>query len=117
MVRVCCPCIVVNVWFSVSHVCFLRFLLQQGASLSAVNCDGDVPLDIALDEETESLLQDYTLKQGKEFFFYFYSRHYTQASQAKQKQHVFSNYILISLADVAKYHLDIVPFFVWPQTA
>lgn len=43
----------------------LRFLLQRGASLSAVNCDGDVPLDIALDETTESLLQEYTLKQGK----------------------------------------------------
>ncbi|KAM3624223.1 uncharacterized protein V6R79_020751 [Siganus canaliculatus] len=40
------------------------FLLQQGASLSAVNCDGDVPLDIALDETTESLLQDYSLRHG-----------------------------------------------------
>lgn len=29
-----------------------------------MNCDGDVPLDIALDETTECLLQDYTLKQG-----------------------------------------------------
>ena len=43
---------------------FFRFLLKQGACLTAVNCDGDVPLDIALDETTESLLQDYTLKQG-----------------------------------------------------
>lgn len=49
--------------------CLLRFLLQRGASLSAVNCDGDVPLDIALDETTESLLQDYTLKQGDVFPF------------------------------------------------
>lgn len=49
------------------HVCFVSFLLQQGASLSAVNCDGDVPLDIALDETTESLLQDYTLRQGECF--------------------------------------------------
>ncbi|XP_038570376.1 protein phosphatase 1 regulatory subunit 12C isoform X1 [Micropterus salmoides] len=40
------------------------FLLQCGASLSAVNCDGDVPLDIAPDETTESLLQDYTRRQG-----------------------------------------------------
>lgn len=39
--------------------------MQRGASLSAVNCDGDVPLDIALDEATESLLQDYTVKQGE----------------------------------------------------
>ncbi len=49
------------------HVCFVSFLLQRGASLSAVNCDGDVPLDIALDETTESLLQDYTLRQGECF--------------------------------------------------
>lgn len=41
------------------------FLLQRGASLSAVNCDGDVPVDIALDETTESLLQEYTRRQGK----------------------------------------------------
>lgn len=47
------------------HVCFVSFLLLQGASLSAVNCDGDVPLDIALDETTESLLQEYTLRQGE----------------------------------------------------
>uniref|UniRef100_A0A673ZPC1 Protein phosphatase 1, regulatory subunit 12C n=1 Tax=Salmo trutta TaxID=8032 RepID=A0A673ZPC1_SALTR len=40
------------------------FLLQQGASLTAVNCDGDVPLDIAEDEATESLLHQYTLRQG-----------------------------------------------------
>lgn len=50
---------------SLCHVCFVSFLLQRGASLSAVNCDGDVPLDIALDEATESLLQGYTLKQGE----------------------------------------------------
>lgn len=43
----------------------VSFLLQRGASLSAVNCDGDVPLDIALDEATESLLHSYTLKQGE----------------------------------------------------
>lgn len=49
------------------HVCFLSFLLQCGASLSAVNCDGDVPLDIAPDETTESLLQDYTRRQGECF--------------------------------------------------
>lgn len=47
---------------------FVSFLLQEGASLSAVNCDGDVPLDIALDESTESLLQDYTLRQGEGHF-------------------------------------------------
>ncbi|XP_055762615.1 protein phosphatase 1 regulatory subunit 12C-like isoform X2 [Salvelinus fontinalis] len=40
------------------------FLLQQGASLTAVNCDGDVPLDIAEDEATESLLHQYTVRQG-----------------------------------------------------
>ncbi|KAM3864686.1 protein phosphatase 1 regulatory subunit 12C [Diretmus argenteus] len=40
------------------------FLLQKGASLIAVNCDGDVPLDIAEDETTESLLHEYTQKQG-----------------------------------------------------
>ncbi|TWW59790.1 Protein phosphatase 1 regulatory subunit 12C [Takifugu flavidus] len=47
-----------------SSVLLLSFLLQRGASLSAVNCDGDVPLDIALDDTTESLLQHYTLQQG-----------------------------------------------------
>ena len=46
-------------------VCFVRFLLQRDASLSAVNCDGDVPLDIALDESTESILQDYTQRRGE----------------------------------------------------
>lgn len=55
---VCCS----ELWYLA--VCLLRFLLQRGASLSAVNCDGDVPLDIALDETTESVLQDYTQKQG-----------------------------------------------------
>lgn len=49
------------------HVCFVRFLLQEGASLTAVNCDGDVPADIALDETTESLLQSYTRRHGKFF--------------------------------------------------
>lgn len=50
------------------YVFFLgRFLLKKGASLTAVNCDGDVPLDIALDETTESLLHDYTQKQGELF--------------------------------------------------
>lgn len=49
------------------HVCFVRFLLQEGASLTAVNCDGDVPADIALDETTESLLQSYTRRHGKSF--------------------------------------------------
>lgn len=32
-----------------------------------MNCDGDVPLDIALDEATESLLQQYTVKLGECF--------------------------------------------------
>jgi len=45
--------------------CFVSFLLQRGASLSAVNCDGDVPMDIALDEATESLLQSYTVRLGE----------------------------------------------------
>ncbi|KAJ8002032.1 hypothetical protein DPEC_G00175590 [Dallia pectoralis] len=40
------------------------FLLQHGASLIAVNCDGDVPLDIAEDEPTETLLKEYTVRQG-----------------------------------------------------
>ncbi|KAL1006023.1 hypothetical protein UPYG_G00066900 [Umbra pygmaea] len=40
------------------------FLLQHSASLTAVNCDGDVPLDIAEDEATESLLKEYTVRQG-----------------------------------------------------
>lgn len=51
-----------------NFVCFASFLLQHGASLSAVNCDGDVPLDIAVDEATESLLQKYTVKLGESFF-------------------------------------------------
>ncbi|KAJ3614084.1 hypothetical protein NHX12_017661, partial [Muraenolepis orangiensis] len=38
--------------------------LHRGASLSAVNCDGDVPLDIAENEATESLLHEYTRSQG-----------------------------------------------------
>ncbi|XP_071396241.1 protein phosphatase 1 regulatory subunit 12C [Centroberyx affinis] len=49
---------------SCGHLDIADFLLQQGASLSAVNCDGDVPLDIAEDEATESLLQEYTQRQG-----------------------------------------------------
>ncbi|KAM4612165.1 protein phosphatase 1 regulatory subunit 12C isoform 2-T2 [Polymixia lowei] len=49
---------------SCGHLDITDFLLQQGASLSAVNCDGDVPLDIAEDEATESLLQEYTHRQG-----------------------------------------------------
>ncbi|MBN3312859.1 PP12C phosphatase, partial [Atractosteus spatula] len=40
------------------------YLLQHGASLSAVNCDGDVPLDIAEDEATETLLREHTQRQG-----------------------------------------------------
>lgn len=30
-----------------------------------MNCDGDVPLDIALDETTESLIHKFTVKQGE----------------------------------------------------
>lgn len=41
-----------------------RFLLSHGASLCLVNCDGDVPMDIAEDEATETLLQERTLTQG-----------------------------------------------------
>lgn len=41
-----------------------RFLLRHGASLCLVNCDGDVPMDIAEDEATETLLQEHTLTQG-----------------------------------------------------
>lgn len=54
-----------------SQVVFVRFrfLLENAASLTAVNCDGDVPLDIALDETTESLLQDFSLKQGESSVF------------------------------------------------
>lgn len=33
--------------------------------MSMVNCDGDVPLDIAKDEVLEALLQEHTLKQGE----------------------------------------------------
>ena len=43
----------------------IRYLLKQGASLSSVNCDGDVPLDIAEDETMETLLLEHTRKQGE----------------------------------------------------
>lgn len=46
------------------HWCF-RVLLQQGASLCSVNCDGDVPLDIAEDEATETMLQEHTSTHGQ----------------------------------------------------
>lgn len=80
--------------------------MQRGASLSAVNCDGDVPLDIALDETTESLLQDYTLKQGDLFSICVYSRHYTFLKLNRNR--MFFSDILILLAVLI---LD------WPRTA
>lgn len=56
----------------------VRYLLQEGACLSLVNCDGDVPLDIAEDEAMEALLQEYTLKQGE-------SMRYTDGQRERQK--------------------------------
>lgn len=43
---------------------YFRYLLEQEASLNSVNCDGDVPLDIAEDEAMEALLLTHTSKQG-----------------------------------------------------
>lgn len=63
-----CPCVgfaSAIKWIFTLCMFVCSFLLQRGASLTAVNCDGDVPLDIALDETTESLLQDYTQRQGE----------------------------------------------------
>lgn len=71
--------------------------MQRGASLSAVNCDGDVPLDIAVDETTESLLQDYTLKQGEAFSLPVSSGHYTQLSQDKHKCVFFPVHAVLTL--------------------
>ncbi|KAI2663426.1 Protein phosphatase 1 regulatory subunit 12C [Labeo rohita] len=39
-------------------------ITEHGASLCSVNCDGDVPMDIAEDEATETLLQEHTLTLG-----------------------------------------------------
>lgn len=58
------PCLCIMTFL---YIFLDSFLLKQGASLSAVNCDGDVPLDIVLDETTESLLHEFTLRQGKSF--------------------------------------------------
>ncbi|MBN3300535.1 PP12C phosphatase, partial [Amia calva] len=49
---------------SCGHLEIADFLLQNGASLAAVNCDGDVPVDIAEDEATETLLTETTRRQG-----------------------------------------------------
>ncbi|XP_043915161.1 protein phosphatase 1 regulatory subunit 12A-like [Protopterus annectens] len=43
---------------------FLRFLIKHGASVSAVNSEGELPLDVAQEKLMEKLLQEEIKKQG-----------------------------------------------------
>ena len=43
---------------------FCRFLLEQGANVSAVNNDGELAIDISESDEMEELLQKEIDKQG-----------------------------------------------------
>lgn len=50
-------------------ICFtvwLRYLLEHGANIAAVNSDGDVPLDIAEADNMETLLRSEIGKRGKD---------------------------------------------------
>jgi len=46
---------------------FCRFLLEQGANVSAVNNDGELAIDISESDEMEELLQKEIDKQGIKF--------------------------------------------------
>ncbi|KAK6985907.1 protein phosphatase 1 regulatory subunit 12C [Biomphalaria glabrata] len=41
-----------------------RYLIKHGANVAAVNNDGDLPSDIAENDEMEKLLKDEMKKQG-----------------------------------------------------
>ena len=49
---------------------FCRFLLEQGANVSAVNNDGELAIDISESDEMEELLQKEIDKQGMIFQFH-----------------------------------------------
>ena len=42
-----------------------RYLMKHGASVAAVNNDGDLPMDIAENDEMEKLLKEEMDRQGK----------------------------------------------------
>jgi protein phosphatase 1 regulatory subunit 12A len=41
-----------------------RFLIENGADLAAVNSDGDLPIDIAYNDDMEDLIDKYVCEQG-----------------------------------------------------
>lgn len=49
-----------------SHSCF-RCLIDHGADVSAVNNEGELPLDLAEEEDMEDLLTDEIERLGKPY--------------------------------------------------
>lgn len=44
---------------------FLRYLIEHGAHVGAVNSEGELPLDVATEDAMERLLKAEIKKQGK----------------------------------------------------
>lgn len=44
---------------------FLRYLIEQGAHVGAVNSEGELPLDVATEDAMERLLKEEIQKQGE----------------------------------------------------
>lgn len=47
------------------YLCFLRYLIEHGAHVGAVNSEGELPLDVATEDAMERLLKAEIKKQGK----------------------------------------------------
>lgn len=50
---------------SCGFVSIAKYLLEHGANVAAVNCDGELALDIAENEEMEDLIQQEIEERGK----------------------------------------------------
>lgn len=46
---------------------FVRYLIEHGANVAAVNNDGELPLDIAESDEMEDMLQQHVDEQGNSY--------------------------------------------------
>lgn len=62
--KIVCDCVVVIIFMNVLHN---RFLVEHGADIAAVNNEGELPLDLAEDDDEEmtEYLQDQLRKASE----------------------------------------------------
>lgn len=53
---------------SCGFISIAKYLLEHGANVAAVNCDGELALDIAESEDMENLLQEEIHSKGTKYF-------------------------------------------------